>query len=120
MPQPPISSGSKAPPPASPSDDSALTRMREAMVAEQIVTRGVTDPKVLFAMREVPRHLFVPAGLVNEAYHDCPIPIGHAQTISQPFIVAFMTEALKLVGGETVLEVGAGCGYQSAVLSRIA
>jgi protein-L-isoaspartate(D-aspartate) O-methyltransferase len=120
MPQPPDSSGSMALPQASRSDDSAFAGKREAMVAEQIVARGVRDAKVLSAMREVPRHLFVPAGLVNEAYHDCPVPIGHGQTISQPFIVAFMSEALKLVGGETVLEVGAGCGYQSAVLSRIA
>ncbi len=101
------------------SEDSAFARARDAMVASQIIARGVRDPKTLAAMRQVPRHLFVPPGLVKEAYDDHPLPIGHAQTISQPYIVAFMTEALGLKGGETVLEVGAGSGYQSAVLSRI-
>ncbi len=105
---------------AATSEDSALARDRDAMVASQIIVRGVRDPKTLAAMRQVPRHLFVPPGLVNEAYDDHPLPIGHGQTISQPYIVAFMTEALGLKGGETVLEVGAGSGYQSAVLSRIA
>ncbi|MBK5257475.1 MAG: protein-L-isoaspartate(D-aspartate) O-methyltransferase [Vicinamibacteria bacterium] len=90
------------------------------MVASQIITRGVRDPKTLAAMRAVPRHLFVPARLAGEAHADRPLPIGYGQTISQPYIVAFMTEALGLKGGETVLEVGAGSGYQSAVLSRIA
>ena len=103
-----------------PSEDAALRKARDAMVASQIVVRGVRDPKILAAMRQVPRHLFVPPGLVKEAYADHPLPIGHGQTISQPYIVAFMTEALGLKGGETVLEVGAGSGYQSAVLSRIA
>jgi protein-L-isoaspartate(D-aspartate) O-methyltransferase len=93
---------------------------REKMVAEQVQSRGVTDPLVLAAMRTVPRHLFVPAGATEEAYGDHPLPIGHGQTISQPYIVAFMTEALGLKGGETVLEVGTGSGYQAAVLSRIA
>ena len=102
------------------SEDSALAKARDAMVASQIVARGIQDPRTLAAMREVPRHLFVPPGLMNEAYDDHPLPIGNAQTISQPYIVAFMTEALGLKGGETVLEVGAGSGYQSAVLSRIA
>jgi protein-L-isoaspartate(D-aspartate) O-methyltransferase len=101
-------------------EDAALLRAREAMVAVQIVARGVRDAKTLEAMRQVPRHLFVPPSLVKEAYEDHPLPIGHGQTISQPYIVAFMTEALGLKGGETVLEVGAGSGYQSAVLSRIA
>jgi len=90
------------------------------MVASQIVVRGVRDAKTLAAMRSVPRHLFVPPELTRSAYDDRPLPIGHGQTISQPYIVAFMTEALGLKGGETVLEVGAGSGYQSAVLSRIA
>jgi len=97
-----------------------MTKAREAMVASQIVRRGVQDELTLEAMRHVPRHLFVPSRLLNEAYADRPLPIGHAQTISQPYIVAFMTEALGLVGGETVLEIGSGCGYQSAVLARIA
>jgi protein-L-isoaspartate(D-aspartate) O-methyltransferase len=101
-------------------DAAARFRARDAMVATQIVARGVKDPRTLAAMREVPRHLFVPPALVSEAYDDTPLPIGHGQTISQPYIVAFMTEALGLKGGETVLEVGAGSGYQSAVLSRIA
>jgi protein-L-isoaspartate(D-aspartate) O-methyltransferase len=105
---------------AAPAEDSVFAKARDAMVATQIIIRGVRDPKTLAAMREIPRHLFVPPRLVKEAYTDRPLPIGHGQTISQPYIVAFMTEALALKGGETVLEVGAGSGYQSAVLSRIA
>lgn len=101
-------------------DESVFERARDAMVASQIVVRGVRDPKTLAAMRSVPRHLFVPPDLTRSAYEDRPLPIGHGQTISQPYIVAFMTEALGLKGGEKVLEVGAGSGYQSAVLSRIA
>ena len=95
-------------------------RAREAMVAEQIEQRGVRDARTLAAMRTVPRHLFVPPALQAEAYADHPLPIGHDQTISQPYIVAFMTEALGLRGGETVLEVGTGSGYQAAVLAEIA
>jgi len=95
-------------------------RAREAMVAEQIEQRGVRDARTLAAMRTVPRHLFVPPALQAEAYADHPLPIGHDQTISQPYIVAFMTEALRLRGGETVLEVGTGSGYQAAVLAEIA
>jgi protein-L-isoaspartate(D-aspartate) O-methyltransferase len=90
------------------------------MVAEQIAARGVRDAKTLAAMRKVERHLFVPPAVVGDAYDDHPLPIGHAQTISQPYIVAFMTEALGLSGGETVLEVGTGSGYQAAVLAEIA
>lgn len=90
------------------------------MVATQIITRGISDAKTLEAMRAVPRHLFVSARFQDTAYDDHPIPIGRGQTISQPYIVAFMTEALNLKGGETVLEVGSGCGYQSAILSLIA
>jgi protein-L-isoaspartate(D-aspartate) O-methyltransferase len=97
----------------------ALAR-REQMVEQQIETRGVRDARTLAAMRKVPRHLFVPPGLVDQAYDDHPLPIGHGQTISQPYIVAFMTEALGLEGGETVLEVGTGSGYQAAVLAEIA
>jgi protein-L-isoaspartate(D-aspartate) O-methyltransferase len=93
---------------------------RERMVEEQIAARGVRDAKTLAAMRKVERHLFVPPAVVAEAYDDHPLPIGHAQTISQPYIVAFMTEALGLRGGETVLEVGTGSGYQAAVLAEIA
>jgi protein-L-isoaspartate(D-aspartate) O-methyltransferase len=80
----------------------------------------VRDARTLAAMRKVPRHLFVPPGSEADAYADHPLPIGHGQTISQPYIVGFMTEALGLRGGETVLEVGTGSGYQSAVLSEIA
>lgn len=90
------------------------------MVGSQIVARGVRDPKTLDALRSVPRHRFVPPHLAPHAYEDHPLPIGHGQTISQPYIVAFMTEALGLGGGERVLEIGAGCGYQTAVLSTIA
>jgi protein-L-isoaspartate(D-aspartate) O-methyltransferase len=105
-------------PPAS--DEGALARARELMVAEQIEARGVKNVPTLNAMRAVPRHLFVPPNEVDEAYDDHPLPIGSGQTISQPYIVGFMTEALRLSGGETVLEVGTGSGYQAAVLARIA
>ena len=101
-------------------EDAALVRAREEMVATQIASRGVRDAKTLAAMRSVPRHEFVPAASRREAYDDHPVPIGHGQTISQPYIVGFMTEALLLRGGERVLEVGTGSGYQAAVLSRIA
>jgi protein-L-isoaspartate(D-aspartate) O-methyltransferase len=100
-------------------DDAALQRSRERMVVDQIQSRGVRDPRVLQAMRSVPRHLFVPRALVADAYADHPLPIGNEQTISQPYIVAFMTEALGLQGGEKVLEIGTGSAYQAAVLSGI-
>ena len=90
------------------------------MVREQIESRGVRDPLTLAAMRKVPRHRFVPEAVAGEAYGDRPLPIGYEQTISQPYIVAFMTEALGLRGGEKVLEVGTGSGYQAAVLAEIA
>ena len=90
---------------------------REAMVRDQIAARGVRDPRVLEAMRRVPRHLFVPEQNRARAYGDHPLPIGRRQTISQPYIVAFMTESLGLKPGEKVLEVGTGSGYQSAVLA---
>jgi len=93
---------------------------REGMVKEQIEGRGIKDPLTLAAMRKVPRHLFVPSAAADQAYGDFPLPIGEGQTISQPYIVAFMTEALGLRGGENVLEIGTGSGYQSAVLSQIA
>lgn len=104
---------------ASPADEQALARLRDRMVREQIEARDVRDPRVLAAMRAVPRHRFVPALLVNEAYDDHPLPIGEGQTISQPFIVAAMTEQLRLAGGERVLEVGTGSGYQAAVLAQL-
>jgi protein-L-isoaspartate(D-aspartate) O-methyltransferase len=90
------------------------------MVESQIQRRGVTDPRVLKAMRTVPRHRFVPRHLWDQAYHDYPLPIGEDQTISQPYIVAMMTEALELIGTEKVLEIGAGSGYQAAVLAELA
>ena len=92
-------------------------RMR--MVTEQIAARGVQDSAVLDAMRTVPRHLFVPEKYRPEAYRDHPLPIGDDQTISQPFIVGSMTEALELSPGDTVLEIGTGSGYQAAVLAEI-
>jgi protein-L-isoaspartate(D-aspartate) O-methyltransferase len=93
---------------------------RERMVKEQIEGRDIKDPRTLAAMRKVPRHLFVPEASASQAYGDFPLPIGHGQTISQPYIVAFMTEALGLRGGEKVLEIGTGSGYQAAVLGEIA
>ena len=93
---------------------------RKRMVEKQITGRGIVDPKVIKAMQFVPRHLFVEEGLQDQAYSDFPLPIGHKQTISQPFIVAFMTEVLQLTGGERVLEIGTGSGYQAAVLAQIA
>lgn len=94
--------------------------MCREMVNCQIKARGIQDPLVLKAMLEVKRHLFVPAHLLSQAYNDYPLPIGQGQTISQPYIVALMTELLELKGGERVLEIGTGSGYQTAVLSRIA
>jgi len=95
-------------------------RSRENMVSTQIKMRGICDKNVLAAMSEVPRHLFVPKGLISHAYSDRPLPIGEGQTISQPYIVALMTESLNLTGGERVLEVGTGSGYQAAILAKIA
>ncbi len=92
---------------------------REKMVKEQLIRRGIHDKRVLDAMRKVPRHLFVPADLVEEAYNDYPLPIGYGQTISQPYIVALMTEALELSGDEKTLEIGTGSGYQTAILAEL-
>lgn len=92
---------------------------RENMVELQIRARGVSDERVLAAMRKVPRHLFVPPEIRRGAYGDEPLPIGDGQTISQPYIVAYMTAALELTGGEKILEVGTGSGYQTAVLAEI-
>jgi len=90
---------------------------REAMVTEQIVARGVKDPVTLAAMREVPRHKFVPLLQTFYAYNDRPLPIGHGQTISQPFIVAYMTEVIQPGPGKKILEIGTGSGYQAAILA---
>lgn len=95
-------------------------KARNQMVETQIVARGVKDERVLSAMRQTARHLFVPAGQAPFAYEDHPLPIGSGQTISQPYIVAFMTEQLQLKGTEKVLEIGTGSGYQAAVLALLA
>jgi len=95
-------------------------RQRVKMVDSQIRSRGVTDERVLKAMGKIPRHLFVDEGLIEQAYNDNPLPIGERQTISQPYIVAVMTEALELKGSEKVLELGTGSGYQAAVLAELA
>jgi protein-L-isoaspartate(D-aspartate) O-methyltransferase len=99
--------------------DDLLDR-NERMIRRQIVARGISDRRVLDAMRSVPRELFVPPELADAAYDDAPLPLGLGQTISQPFIVAFMTDALHLRGDEKVLEIGTGSGYQTAVLARLA
>ena len=95
-------------------------KQRMKMVDTQIRARGVTDERVLRVMGKIPRHLFVDEGLIDQAYNDNPLPIGDRQTISQPYIVALMTAALSLTGKEKVLEIGTGCGYQSAILAELA
>ena len=97
-----------------------FARARQAMVANQIAARGVKDPRVLDAMRAVPRHEFVPLSSREDAYADSPLPIGHGQTISQPYIVALMTELARPSPSDRVLEVGTGSGYQAAVIARLA
>jgi len=92
---------------------------REKMVREQLLSRDIVDQRTLDAMSEVPRHLFVDDAMRAKSYGDYPLPIGAGQTISQPYIVAFMTQALNLQGDEKVLEIGTGSGYQAAVLSRL-
>lgn len=107
--------------PASP-DAASLDKyetMRTAMVEEQIIARNIKDEKVINAMLKVPRHLFVDESQWDSAYNDYPLPIGMGQTISQPYIVAIMTESLKLTGKEKVLEIGTGSGYQAAILAVI-
>ena len=96
------------------------TARRLAMARDQIAAEGISDPRVLAAMREVPRHLFVPPEFRDLAYAPRPLPIGEGQTISQPYIVGFMTEILRLSAGDRVLEVGTGSGYQAAVAAKIA
>ncbi len=105
--------------PATSMAEDAFTRERLAMVEGQLRARGITDPRVLAAMARVPRHRFVPEEQRPWAYGDHPLPIGQGQTISQPYIVAFMTEAAGVEPGERVLEVGTGCGYQAAVLAEL-
>ncbi len=101
-------------------ENDELRYARERMVEDQIRSRGVKDARVLEAMVTIPRHVFVPSENRHLAYADAPLPIGHRQTISQPFIVALMTELLCLSGDETVLEVGTGSGYQAAILGHLA
>ena len=100
------------------SSDVASARTR--MVDDQLIARDIKDPRVLDAMRRVPRHEFVPEAMRSNAYMDSPLPIGHDQTISQPYIVAFMTEALQLEPSHRVLEIGTGSGYQAAILGELA
>ena len=95
-------------------------KLRIKMVETQIRARGVTDERVLAAMAKIPRHLFIDEALIEQAYNDNPLPIGKSQTISQPYIVALMTAALKLTGREKVLEIGTGSGYQTAILAELA
>jgi protein-L-isoaspartate(D-aspartate) O-methyltransferase len=100
-------------------DEDPHAAARDRMVDETIVERGVSDPRVIAAMRKVKRHLLVPESLVPRAYEDRPLPIGFEQTISQPYIVASMTEAAQIKPGERVLEIGTGSGYQAAVLAEV-
>ena len=115
LPLPPSPAG----PPDSQRPADPMAAARERMVAEQIAARDVTDPRVLAAMRQVPRHLFVPADEQASAYDDRPLPIGHGQTISQPYIVALMTELARPKATDRALEIGTGSGYQAAVLSKL-
>ena len=98
---------------------SSFTINRERMIQEQLLGRGIEDARVLDAMQHTPRHIFVEDALQEQAYGDFPLPIGCGQTISQPYIVALMTEALELQGHEKVLEIGSGSGYQAVVLSQL-
>ena len=95
-------------------------KLREQMVKTQLIPRGITDGRVLAAMKKVPRHLFVPEAIQHMAYEDMALSIGGGQTISQPYMVAVMTELLSLRGGEKVLEIGTGSGYQAAILAELA
>ena len=101
------------------SDNPTFKAAREKLVEKDIAGQGIGDPKVLAAMRSVPRHCFVPKRLASKAYADTALPIGASQTISQPYVVALMTESLKLSGNHRVLEIGTGSGYQAAVLAKI-
>lgn len=100
-------------------DSVIYTRLREEMVRRQIEARGINDPKVLESMRNVPRHLFVNEALRDQAYGDYPLPIGEQQTISQPYMVAEMTQSLQVSKDDRVLEIGTGSGYQAAILAEI-
>ena len=99
--------------------DAAMRSHRKAMVDRQLVARGISDERVLAAMREIPRHRFVPASRLSMSYSDRPVPIGSGQTISQPYIVASMSQALELSADHLILEIGTGSGYQAAVLAEL-
>lgn len=101
------------------SDEDKFARLRKEMVEEQILSRGMDDKKVLEVMGKVPRHKFVPESYISQAYNDHPLPIGYGQTISQPYMVALMTQCLKLNGKEKVLEIGTGSGYQAAIIAEL-
>jgi protein-L-isoaspartate(D-aspartate) O-methyltransferase len=101
-------------------NDDEWARARRAMIERQLLARGIRDARVLQAMGSIPRELFVPEKVRDQAYHDRPLPIGARQTISQPYIVAYMTELLGLKGMERILEIGTGSGYQAAVLGKLA
>jgi protein-L-isoaspartate(D-aspartate) O-methyltransferase len=107
-------------PPKAPVDAAADVAQREQMVARQLRNRDIADERVLAAMAAVPRHAFMPADVRPQAYADSALPIGRGQTISQPYVVALMSQLLELRGGERVLEIGTGSGYQAAVLSHLA
>lgn len=99
--------------------DDGFAQERERMVLKQLISRDVVDKTVLAAFSKIPRHLFVSRDYQSSAYNDCPLPIGFDQTISQPYMVAFMTQLLRLKGGERVLEIGTGSGYQAAILAEL-
>jgi protein-L-isoaspartate(D-aspartate) O-methyltransferase len=115
----PTTAPTSTPIPLTQRDKAGFARQRERMVIETIERRGVTDDDVLSAMRTVPRHLFVPESERDHAYGDYPLPIGYGQTISQPFIVALMSELIDLQPGDRVLEIGTGSGYQAAILAQL-
>jgi protein-L-isoaspartate(D-aspartate) O-methyltransferase len=104
---------------SAPADNQRYQSLRENMIKHQIISRGIKDKKVIDALKKVPRHIFVDDLYKNSAYDDRPLPIGYGQTISQPYIVALMTENLDLSGKEKILEIGTGSGYQVAVLAEI-
>jgi protein-L-isoaspartate(D-aspartate) O-methyltransferase len=116
---PPAAAGANGANGAVPPDEAAYSAARNRMVREQLEARDIRDPRVLDAMRRVPRHLFVPPDLARAAYDDAPLPIGHGQTISQPYIVALMTALARPSPGDTALEIGTGSGYQAAVLAQV-
>lgn len=103
-----------------PDEDEKYLHLRKQMIENQIIRRGINDPKILKALLKVKRHHFVPKNRIREAYKDHPVPIGAGQTISQPYIVAFMSEKLSVKSHHKVLEVGTGCGYQTAILCELA